>query len=254
MPYHTPIDLDSYRFKPNLVLSLIAVCLLGLFLSLGSWQLGRADEKRGMLQNLEMRALEGITDLPATLQDIEQWRHRKVRVRGRFDHKHQFLLDNQIRHGRVGLQVLTPLKITNRDQAVLVERGWVPMGPDRTKLPDVAVESKLIRVNGTVYVPYKGGIRLGAMDEQQVHWPRLVQYIDFEEMSDRLGYPLLPMTIRLDPNGPHGYLREWQFVPSSTPDRHVAYAIQWFSLAAVVLVIYLALSFKRITALTTTDD
>lgn len=249
-----PIELGSYRFKPNLVLSLMAVCLLGLFLSLGTWQLGRAGEKHALLQTLEMRTLESVTDLPANLQDIEQWRHRKVRVSGRFDQSHQFLLDNQIRHGRVGVQVLTPLKIANRDQAVLVERGWLPMGPDRTKLPDIAVESNMISINGSVHVPYKGGIRLGTMDEQQVLWPRLVQYIDFEEMSDRLGYPLLPMTIRLDPNAPHGYLREWQTVSLFTPDRHIAYAIQWYSLAAVVLVIYLALSFKRITALTPTDE
>ena len=254
MPYLTPIELGSFRFQPKLILSLLVAGLLGLFLSLGTWQLSRASEKRNLLQTLNTHTREGITDLPTNVQNFEHWRHRKVRVTGRFDHNHQFLLDNQIRRGRVGVQVLTPLRIANKDRAVLVERGWLPMGPDRAKLPAVAVETELTSLVGTVYVPYKEGLRLGPIDAQQESWPRLVQYMDFEEMSDRLGYALLPLTIRLDPNHPQGYLREWASIPLFTPDRHIAYAIQWYSLAAVVLVIYLALSFKRITTLTPNDD
>ncbi len=239
------LQIGEFSFQPSLVLSLVAGCLLALLLSLGNWQLKRADEKRTIMQDYEQRVEQPESELPFPLSDVEQWRYRKVRITGRFENAKQFLLDNQVSRGQVGLQVLTPLKLLYRDQAVLVDRGWVPLGPDRTQLPDLSVTTGVISLVGTVYAPFKQGYRLGGMDEGHSGWPKLIQYLDFPTMSDRLGYSLAPLTIRLDPNLPNGYRREWQPV-SMSPETHLAYALQWFTLAAVLIVIYLALSLKRL--------
>ena len=241
------LQIGEFSFKPSPLLSLLAGGLLVLLLSLGNWQLDRADEKRTIMQDYEQRIKQPTSELSFPISDAEQWRSRKVRIMGRFENEKQFLLDNQVSRGQVGLQVLTPLKLLHRDEAVLVDRGWVPLGPDRKQLPDISVDTDVVSLRGTVYVPYKQGFRLGSMDEGHFGWPRLIQYLDFGAMSDRVGYPLAPLTIRLDPNLPHGYRREWQPV-SMSPETHLAYAMQWFTLAAVLIVIYLALSLKRLSA------
>jgi surfeit locus 1 family protein len=231
------------RFPPMLTLGALAV--LALFLVLGNWQLDRAQEKRALIESLRQRSEQPVRDLPSALEDPQQWRYQRVRVTGHLDGGHQFLLDNRVSRGQVGLQVLTPLRMAHVQQAVLIDRGWVPLGPDRAQTPDIQVTGQRVELSGTVYVPYKDAYHLGDLDEGQSDWPRVIQYLDFHAISRRLGYPVLPLTIRLDPAAPHGYRREWPDIPF-TPQRHLGYAIQWFALAAVLVVIYLALNIRRV--------
>lgn len=239
------MQIGDYRLRFSPTLTVGALALLALFLALGSWQLERAQEKRALIQGLRQQSAQPVRELPATLGDPRQWRYRKVRVAGRLDDGHQFLLDNQVSRGQVGLQVLTPLRMERGQQAVLIDRGWLPLGPDRRQTPDIRVTDQRVELTGTVYVPYKNPYHLGDLDAGQTDWPRVIQYLDFPAISQRLGYPLLPLTIRLDPAAPHGFRREWPDIPF-TPQRHLGYAIQWFALAAVLVVIYLALNIRRI--------
>lgn len=239
------IKIGDFDFNPSLIPSLVAGCLLLLFLSLGTWQLSRADEKRAILQDYEQRTQLSSTELSLPLPEPEQWRYRKVKLIGRFVEDRQFLLDNKVYRGQVGVNVLTPFKLSYKEQVVLVDRGWIPMA-DRSQLPDVDVETKTVNLEGMVYVPYKQGLTLGEMEDGvQFTWPRLIQYLDFDQISKSLDYPVAPLTIRLDPASPYGYRREWQPIPLK-PDTHIAYAMQWFTLAGVLVIIYLALSLKKI--------
>jgi surfeit locus 1 family protein len=53
----------------------------------------------------------------------------------------------------------------------------------------------------------------------------------------------------LDPAEPDGYARHWA-PPGFPPIRHIGYAVQWFALAAALLVIYLIMNIKRTAAAT----
>ncbi len=239
------IQIGVFQFSPSVLPTVALALLLVLFLSLGTWQLNRADEKRTILHDYEHSARQSTGELTLPIADPEKWRYRKVRVSGRFDNDRQLLLDNQVNRGQVGVNVLTPLKLPYKEQAVLVDRGWLPLGSDRSRLPDIDVITEPIALTGTVYVPYKQAFHLGGIDDDdRFGWPRLIQYLDFNEISERLGYRVAPLTIRLDPSSPHGYRRNWQPVPIK-PDTHTAYAMQWFTLAGVSIIIYFALSLKR---------
>ena len=53
-----------------------------------------------------------------------------------------------------------------------------------------------------------------------------------------------PFIIRLDQQQPHGFLRDWPVV-SMPPARHYGYAVQWFSMALVVFLIFISLNLKK---------
>lgn len=234
----------EYELSLPLVPALVVLLLIGLLLSLGAWQLERADEKRAISREMHDRQESSPSRLPLEVTDPESLRYRRVKLAGRFEESRQFLLDNQMNRGTVGVNVLTPFKLAGRDEVVLVDRGWLPWGAYRNRLPDVAVSREPVSLIGAVYVPYGEGFRIGGMDSGGGDWPTLIQYLDFDRISALLGYPVLPMTVRLESPAEVGYERNW-VDPPANPQRHISYAIQWFALAAVLLVIYLALHLKR---------
>ena len=233
-----------FEFRPRLLPSLFAAALCSLFVSLGSWQLGRADEKRAIMAAYEQRSASPPVAIDFAAEDIAGLRYQHVEVLGRFDADRQFLLDNKVRDGRAGYEVITPLRIPGREQLLLVNRGWVPQAERRVLLPDVGVAGDELRLTGTLYVPYGEGYRLGGMDEGQLGWPRVIQYLDFDEIAQRLGQPVAPFTLRLDARAPEGYRRDWRPVPFPA-QRHIAYAVQWFALAAALVLIYFFVTIKR---------
>lgn len=238
-----PLPMSAYRFRPAPIPSITAAVCLAALVGLGTWQVQRAQDKRFLMAEEQERAGHDRTLLPTHIDDPEQWRYRRARVSGVPDGDRQFLLDNQIHEGRAGYHVLTPLRPTGGAPAVLIDRGWVLGNPDRSILPDVGVPSGRLVVDGVVYVPYSEPFRLGAMDTVST-WPRVIQYLDFDEMAHRLGYPIAPVVVRLDPESAHGFVRQWPGTPFS-PERHLGYAIQWFALAAVLVVIFLAASIRK---------
>lgn len=225
------------RFAPRPVPTLLTAVAVGLFASLGIWQLGRAGEKRALAADFSGGgpAVEW-RQLPADAP-----RYQRVTVRGQYDPAHQFLLDNMGHESVAGLQVLTPLLLDDGG-AVLVNRGWVPWGPTRAVLPEVAVDAAPRTVVGRLDELPKPGIWLKA--PPATGWPRLVQYPKMQELAAALGRELAPRQVLLDPAVPDGYVRDW-VVPGTTADRHLGYAVQWFAFAAVAAAIWLVLSFRK---------
>jgi surfeit locus 1 family protein len=233
-----------YDFKPALVPTVAAIVLTGLFITLGVWQLNRAQEKQAMLSRYEALGQRRPVELQLPVMNEARWRYRNVRLTGRFDREHQFLLDNQVYRGRVGYNVLTLLQPIGAEQRVLIDRGWIPAGTSRGQLPRIPVTARRVTIQGEVYVPYEDGYRLGGMDTGEHGWPRRIQFIDFEQIARRATAPLARMIVRLNPASPHGYVRDWQIVPFS-PQRHLGYAFQWFALAVGMLVIFIVVNTNR---------
>ena len=62
-------------------------------------------------------------------------------------------------------------------------------------------------------------------------------------LADHLKTSLLRGVVYLDPEAPQGYLREWR-APGFKPEKHEAYATQWFAMAAILLFLYFALNLR----------
>lgn len=224
-------------------LAVLVLVMLGVFLALGSWQLQRKTEKEQILESENQKSSFETVGLPLQLDDYSEWRYREVILSGTYLSSQQLLLENQIREGVVGFNVFTPLQ-TTAGAVVLVDRGWLEQGEYREQLPDISVAETSRKIAGYAYTPFGEGLRLGSVDNEQSGWPRMIQYIDYTQVSDILGKPLLPVILRLSPEADDGYLREWAVVAFG-PERHLGYAVQWFGLALAMFVILIILVRKK---------
>lgn len=232
----------KYHFRPAWPATLGVAMLLPLFVSLGFWQLHRAEEKKTLMQQREQRQNEPVLQ-PREALAMKENRYRRVELSGEWDAGHQILLDNQIFNQQAGYQVLTPLRIAGTDDAVLVNRGWVSVGQDRRRLPDVALNQSHAQVSGMIDHFPGVGFKLKGAETPTAGWPAVVQLLDAERLSVHLGYRLLPYQVLLPPDAPGGYVRDWKQA-SLNPEKSQGYALQWFSFALVLSFLYVWLGFK----------
>jgi len=225
------------RFAPRIHWTLLALAGIALFVSLGRWQLGRAEEKRVLFASFAAGDVAAI-DLPGGLVPVE--RYRRVRASGRYDAARQFLLDNMPREGIPGVHVLTPL-VRDDGSVVIVDRGWIAIGGDRRALPALPVDEAPRQVTGRADALPRPAVELEAPPGSG--WPRLVSFPTTGELSAALGVAVHPQVLLLDAGEPDGFTRDWQ-APGMPPERHVGYAVQWFGLATAVAVTWFVLSFR----------
>ncbi len=232
----------KYRRTP-----LIAyLCLLPLLLSLGIWQLNRAEEKRVLTRLKEQRQSTETLVLSTTLPDTaEALLYKPIKALGHYDSGHQYLLDNQVSKGKAGYFVLTPFLLKNENKAVLVNRGWLPLGKNRGDLPEINVDTKEITVTGRINRFPSVGLMLAGAEIPSNTWPALVQVIDNKVLAKQLAYPLFDFQLELDKQSANSFTREWQTPHTMTPEKHIGYAVQWFLLALTLTVLFVKYGFKK---------
>ena len=245
--------IGRFDFSPRLLPTLATLALLPLLIALGVWQLGRAADKRHMQNTFTERVQQ-----PAFFLDADAWSalrndnqpqalaYLRVEMEGSFDGTRQYLLDNRTRNGVAGFEVLTAFRPDGADGGVIVNRGWVPQGRSRADLPPLPVPEQTVKLRGIIDAQREPLPLLGESGYERGGWPRIVQRIDMKAMADGLGYPLLPVTVLLDEDATFGFLREWKPYYGIPEERHQAYAVQWFALAAALVAIYVIVNTSRI--------
>jgi surfeit locus 1 family protein len=239
-----PIRFKNRRFHPTVFGTLLTLAGVVGGGYLGSWQLHRADEKQALLDQFARGQLQTLTYRASDVDKPGRYQH--VQVEGTYDPDHQVLLDNMPSStGRAGFRVLTPLRMDD-DRWLLVDRGWVPLGPTRTQPPDVHIDSQPGRVRGRLDDLPQPGMRLGEnpVPAADAGWPRTVSFPRHAELEQQLGRKLEPWILLLDAAEPQGYERAWGESFGIGPTRHIAYAVQWFAMAFTMFCVYLILSFK----------
>lgn len=241
------INLGCYTLSLAIFPTLAFICLLALLVSLGFWQLGRAEGKRNLQELNNIRVKDQAVSISAnTLENMDTLRYRKVVLNGRYDEDHQFLIDNQIVNGKPGYYVATPLQLLGSNKAVLVNRGWVPLNKNRSILPDVSfLNTENISLTGRINKFPSVGLKLKGADIPALGWPAVVHVIDEQILSERLGYPLFGFQVELDASMANGFYRQWRQAKSLSPEKHTAYAVQWFALALTLCGLFFWYSCKK---------
>jgi surfeit locus 1 family protein len=237
------------RFKPSLFGTVLVVAGVALGVRLGLWQIDRAAEKNALIAQYEQGQATVVELSTANIGTLP--RYQRVHFSGRYDARHQILLDNMPAQGQPmpGFRVLTPLELTG-DGWVLVDRGWVPMKAVRTDLPALEIAEEVREITGRVDELPEPGMRLGnqTTSDSAANWPLVLNYPRKSDLERVLGRPLPARIVRLDAAQPDGYERNWNPSQSFGSQRHIGYAVQWFAMAAAMVVVYLVVSFKRVQA------
>ena len=227
------------RHSP-LVITLFVLPMLAVLIGLGVWQLDRLSWKRDVIAAMEQRMGEAPLELDEVLAlpaDERPW--RPVRVLGTFLNDREMpLYRPAVDGGDVGYHIITPLLLAD-GRAVLVNRGWVP--PEKR-----LAESRTGAPEGQVWVTgivREFGERTAfANDNDPVagEW----FWIDPDAMAAVADVPLLPIVVVADQGSDPQQLPRGGQVRLDLPNHHLQYALTWFALAAVLLVIYGILLFR----------
>ena len=149
--------------------------------------------------------------------------------------------------GLPGFRVLTPFRREGSERLLLVDRGWVPLGATRQDLPPVFVSPEFRAVSGRLDTLPAPGVRVGdAGIAGDTSWPRVLNFPQQQDLEQALGAKVESRIVLLDPAAPNGYERVWRPAMQFGPERHLGYAIQWFAFAIVALIIFIALSLRRL--------
>jgi len=250
------LQIGNYRFAPKLIPAVAAIVLVPFLVSLGLWQLDRADQKRvidnGVQEAQKKEALKLNTFIAldkngsTKKEDFAQEIYRSASLLGNYDSNHQFLLDNRTHKGMAGFHVLTPFLLKDTEKTILVNRGWITYQGTRDKIPDISIKQDEINILGVMKKQGRA-IVLNNSDAKKIgaSYPRLIQSIKLAELAKELKLELLPIVIELDKNDNTGFVREWQPYYGSI-DKHNAYALQWFAMAGILLFLFIKLNTKRI--------
>lgn len=221
-------------FQPGIAPTVVVLLLLPLLIFLGTWQAGRADQKRELLASYaERRAGAPISS--TQLSHYADPAFRRVHLSGSFDAQHSVLLDNRMRDGRVGVELLQPFLDQASGLWVWVNRGWLPW-PDRRTPPLFTTPTNPQSLEAWVYVAPGTTFQLHA-DPADSQWPRLLTAIDAGALWAQLGRDGFAQEMRMEP-GPAAYRVDWPVVAMS-PEKHLGYAVQWFALALALCGLYL---------------
>jgi len=206
----------------------IGAVLVIQFLALGVWQVDRGLEKRA-----EKEAFESDAGFTPWSDGMAVRSFQKLKVSGRFDGEHQFLLENIIIDSRYGYYVLTPLVTADDEPVLIINRGWLERTSQDFDPPAIAIDGARATVRGRAGSLPRAGYRMGEAIQPNLAWPQRAVYPTLDELSLALGREVQPFVLLLDPEDSWGFFRHW--IPEEMgPGRHFAYALQWFAMGLVL--------------------
>lgn len=228
------------------------VVIIGvIFLArLGFWQLDRLEQRR--LFNAEKAQQLAQPSFLLTSQGLPgepaDWRNRQVTVRGEYDFSQQVVLLAQNWQGRPGVHLVTPLRIEGSDQAVLVNRGWIPNREATVENLASFDEPGLAHVTGTIQTSQRlprtaVQTEATAVVEPQREWYR----VDIPAIQAQMPYELMPFYVLQEPalNGSSDLPYRIPTENDLSEGSHLSYALQWFAFALMLGVGYLVFVSKN---------
>lgn len=230
------------HFRPLPMLTVWTLIGIALLCGLGKWQLDRLQWKLGLIAAADTRShappvpLDSLLGKPA--RDVE---YTHADAEGAFIADKRAYLFSQLEDGRIGFQLLEPLRLAD-GRVLIVDRGFVPQAdkdmPTETP-PPPAGET---RIAGLVRADQKPGLFAAPPDlANKVFYVR-----DIPEIASALGLSgVLPVMLAEDLTGPHGSYPEGGHTRLTFRNDHLQYAFTWFSLALVLLVMYFVYHAKR---------
>ncbi|XP_005113138.1 surfeit locus protein 1 [Aplysia californica] len=235
-PRQTPRERPAVRKRspggggyPLLIIPLTCV-------GLGIWQIQRRGWKLNLIQELEEKMTTQAIPLPQNLDELRQMEYRKVKVRGTFDHSRELFIGPRSnihdaetmgsqRATNLGVHVVTPFKLADRPQMILVNRGHVTFKNQPHQMRQAGQVDGEVEITGVVRLTDRQPI-MGQDAQKMGYW--VSRHV--EEMAEMAETSAVFIDADLNstvPGGPQGGQTR-----VTLRNEHMTYIVTWFSLAA----------------------
>ena len=156
-------------------------------------------------------------------------------------------MDNIVKSGKSGYHVITPLKVNNSEQRILINRGWINTGLDRMQLPTVSTPEGIIKIMGTLDKPRSKPVLLFTDYLPDFEGNQRWIYVDTDYMSKKWEIPIAAyLLLQTNPNIQDNLSRKWpNFVNKAS--MHIGYSIQWAAFALISFIGFIAINLKDTT-------
>ncbi len=194
-----------------------------VLLWLGNWQLDRLAWKQTVLEQIDQRIAAPAVPVPP-IPDPSEDMYLQVFAEGRFGQEYIRVLVSQKRIG-AGYRVISAFKTEGR--RILVDRGFIDLSMSSDMQADQAVV-----VQGNLHWPDEVDGFTPAPDlEKNIWFAR-----DVRALSEALQtQPILIVASQISP--PDQNIKPLEIDSSAIPNDHLQYAVTWFSLAAIWIMV-----------------
>ncbi len=212
-------------FRPRWWGALLAAAGCAAGVLLGNWQWGRAEERRAALASLE---------------------RARVQLRGEFLRDFTVLLEFRVHRGRPGYYVAQAMRLAGSGRHAIVLRGWTAAGARREDLPAIRTPAGEQRIEGVAldhlpqFLEPPGSIEACRPGAAPCVWLNL----SVERFAAWSGLALEAYILEQSGGAPDGLERDWER-PEAGYRKNEMYALQWYSLAALAVALFIVLSIRR---------
>lgn len=233
------------QFRLHPVALLVTLLAIAVMVKAGFWQIDRGQQRQAIIEQHEAALQQPPTPLTSELIASNTLRRdNRIAVTGEFSVGEYFLVDNQTFESRVGYHVVALLDSPAiHPYRLPVNLGWIPLPGRRDVLPEVELPSGPQYIEGRVVPPAERPFLL----REQVfssELPQRIQYLEIEPIAQHLQLNLPSFSVLLNEEADIGFRRDWPVVVMQ-PQRHYAYAVQWFGLALAALIVFFLASRVR---------
>jgi surfeit locus 1 family protein len=204
-----------------LVMTVIMVAILA---GLGLWQVQRLQWKEALLQGVADKMAMKPETLPSKIESPRDWQYRRIKIHGVFIKGHDFLLKPRTKDGAAGYHLLTPLQRKSGD-IVFVNRGFV----DDAGLKDLKTPAQPVDIEGMGYLADK---RMFTPENNPAKNDWYWADIPAMATAAHLNHVAPVIVSQID-------------IVADIPNSHQQYAIFWFSMAAICLLVYVCYARKK---------
>ena len=231
------------RFSISLWPALVTLTAFLILCKLGFWQLDRAREKADWLKQFSSQSQVDMQTLNQVIsnQSFSTLNGRDMQLKGQVLTQYVWFVDNKIHQGQPGYKVLVPLLVPAVNSVIMMDLGWIKAPKSRMTLPQFDLPQTL-QTDGVIKSEQLEQFVL-KKDVVSDKWPQRIQSSE-GAFSTNYGYPLLPIIFYANSLSVNQMPQTYKAVVMP-PEKHVAYAVQWFLLALACVLVFLFASYKR---------
>ena len=217
------------NFKAKILI--FAIIFVPITISLGMWQIERANEKKLIIANYDKL----LVSAPIALQKnqmLNNW--QPIETTGTYEDTVVYE-DNAINNGKAGFKVYHLFR--NDDGTfIFIHRGFIERNLIKNNLPEVEIPTEKKLIYGTTLFKQNNTFVKNIEESDS----RIIQEFNASLLIDK--YPMLkdkylhPFLFNLDIRDVNKY-QPIEKPVNMTASKHIGYAIQWFGLCAALIIL-----------------